>query len=94
MSSKRRFCEICNSEIEAERIEGGSTTRLCAKHAQEIEKHGGEFIGTGEFGSLGKQGSLKHNFGDVSVTFRRNEEAKRKLIEEYERERWEKKKKG
>jgi hypothetical protein len=92
MSTKRRFCEICNREIEAERTEEGSTTRLCVKHAEEIEKYGGEFVGKGEYGSLGKAGSLKHNFGDVNVTFQRNEEAIRKLIEDYEREVWEQKK--
>jgi hypothetical protein len=92
MYMKRRFCEVCNREIEAERTEEGSTTRLCLKHAEEIKKYGGEFVGMGEYGSLGKAGSLKHNFGDVSVTWQRNLEGIRKLIEDFEREEWERKK--
>lgn len=92
MSTKRRFCEVCQSEIEAERIEGESKTRLCAKHAHEIQKYGGEFIGTGARSSIGKTGSLKMNYGDVTVTWQRNDDGLRRLIEDFEREKWEQKK--
>jgi len=67
-------------------------TRLCAKHAEEIEKYGGEFIGTGEYGSLGKQESIKKNYGDVTVTWKRNEEGLNRLLDDYDREQWEQKK--
>ena len=49
-----------------------------------IGKYGGEFILTGTRASLGKSGSLKKNYGDVSVEKRRNTEGLRKLREEYE----------
>jgi hypothetical protein len=94
MTVKRRFCAVCSCAIEVERLEGDSRTRLCAKHAKEIEKYGGEFVGTGEYGSLGKAGSLKHNYGDVTVTWKRNEEGLRKLLDDYDREQWEKKEQG
>jgi hypothetical protein len=49
-----------------------------------IGKYGGEFTLTGTQASLGKSGSLKKNYGDVSVQKKRNAEALRKLREEYE----------
>src|SRR5580704_2257221 len=91
MSTKRRFCAVCNSEISAERIETDKETRLCKQHADAILKYGGEFIRTGEYASLGKKESIKHNFGDVNVTFQRNEEGLRRLLDDYDREQWERK---
>lgn len=92
MSTKKRFCAVCQCEISAERIEADAQTRLCKEHSEAMQKYGGEFIRTGEYASLGKPGSLKHNFGDVSVTFQRNEEGLRKLLDDYDREQWERKK--
>ena len=86
MSTKRRFCAICQGEIPAERIEANPKMRLCVKHAEEIKKYGGEFIGTGEYGSLGKRESIKKNFGDVTVSWKRNEEGLSRLLDDYDRE--------
>jgi hypothetical protein len=91
MALKVRFCEVCRRVIEAERLESNTKTRLCLRHGEEIEKYGGEFIGTGEQGSLGKATSMKHNYGDVTVTWRRNEEGIRRLMEDYDRQEWERK---
>jgi hypothetical protein len=85
MPVKTRACEICGQPIDPERIEVVPETRLCVKHAQMIGKYGGEFIVTGTQASLGKGGSLKKNYGDVSVEKNRNTEALRKLCEEHER---------
>jgi hypothetical protein len=92
MSSQRRFCAVCKGEIPAERIASVPETRLCLKHAEEIKKYGGEFIGTGEQGSLGKANSLKKNYGDVTVTWQRNDEGLERLLDDHDREQWEQKK--
>jgi hypothetical protein len=84
MSVKARPCEICGQPIDPERIEVVPETRLCVRHAKMVGKYGGEFIVTGTQASLGKGGSLKKNYGDVSVEKRRNTEALRKLREEHE----------
>jgi hypothetical protein len=84
MSVKTRPCEICGQSINPERIEVVPATRLCVEHAKMIGKYGGEFIVTGTQASLGKEGSLKKNYGDVSIHKKRNTEALRKLREEYE----------
>ena len=67
MSTKTRPCEICGAEIDPERIEAVPETRLCVEHARLVGKHGGEFVVTTTQASLGKSGSLKKNYGDVSV---------------------------
>jgi hypothetical protein len=84
MTGKSRPCEICGALIGPGRIEAVPETRLCVEHAKLIGKYGGEFIVTGTQASLGKGGSLKKNYGDVSVAKRRNTEALRRLREEYE----------
>ncbi len=86
MSEKTRPCEICGHAIDPERIEAVPETRLCVEHARKIGKYGGEFIVTGMQASLGKGGSLKKNYGDVSVERKRNTEAVLRLREEYEQE--------
>ncbi len=85
MSAKSRPCEICGQAIDPERLEAVPDTQLCVAHARMIEKYGGEFRLTGSQASLGKGGSLKKNYGDVSVTRTRNAEALRKLREECSR---------
>ena len=85
MSGKTRPCEICGQPIDPERIEAVPDTRLCVEHARMIGKYGGEFLITATQASLGKGGSLKKNYGDVSIGKRRNSEALRKLQEEHER---------
>ena len=84
MSGNTRPCEICGQPIDSERIEVLPETRLCVEHAKAIAKHGGEFIVTGTQASLGKGGSLKKNYGDISVEKKRNTEALRKLRAEYQ----------
>jgi hypothetical protein len=87
MSDKTRPCEICGEPIDPERIEVVPGTRLCTEHARMIGKYGGEFIVTGTQTSLGKSGSLKKNYGDVSIDKKRNTVALEKLRDEYERRR-------
>lgn len=84
MSVKTRPCEICGRPIDPERIEAVPETRLCGEHARTIGQFGGEFIVTATQASLGKAGSLKKNYGDVSIQKKRNTEALRRLREEYE----------
>ena len=87
MSTRTRPCEICGQPIDPERIEVLPDTRLCVDHAKQIGRFGGEFIVTGTQASLGKGGSLKKNYGDISIQKKRNTEALRKLREEYEQQR-------
>lgn len=89
MAEKHRFCAVCSVEIPPERIEVIPQTRLCLRHAQQIEKYGGEFLMSARQVRLGKAESLKKNYGDIGVTFRRNEEGLQRLIEDYEQEEWE-----
>lgn len=77
-----RPCEICNQPIEEGRAECLPDTRLCVKHARMIDKYGGEFKLTASQNSLGKAGSMKKNYGDVSVETSRNHEAMQKLWKE------------
>jgi hypothetical protein len=84
MSIKTRPCEICGQPIDPERLEAVLETRLCVEHANIVAKFGGEFLVTGTQTSLGKRGSLKKNYGDVSVEKKRNTEALRKLQQEYD----------
>ena len=81
MPEKTRPCEVCGQPIDPERIEVVPETRLCVEHARMIGQYGGEFLVTGTQVSLGKSGSLKKNYGDVSIDKKRNTEALRKLRE-------------
>ena len=81
-----RLCEICGEVIGAKRAAFLPNTRLCIVHAHEIDKLGGEFKLRAASTSLGKAGSLKKNYGDVSVTQARNHEALRKLREKQSEE--------
>lgn len=62
--SKPRPCQRCKAEIPLERIEALPETRLCVKCSQEI---GGEFKTTAVQENIGKAGSLKKNYGGVSI---------------------------
>ncbi len=84
MAEKTRPCEICGQPIDPERVEVVPDTRLCVEHARLIGKYGGEFMVTGTQASLGKGGSLKKNYGDVSISKKRNLDALRKLREAHE----------
>lgn len=85
MSDQTRPCEVCGTPIDPERIDALPETRLCTEHAKQIGKYGGEFLLTATQASLGKDGSLKKNYGDVSVRQKRNTEGMRRLIEDYDR---------
>jgi hypothetical protein len=67
---KQRFCSRCKTEIPAERIEAIPETRICVKCSADV---GGEFELVFEDESLGKAGSLKKNYGSVTVRKRRRE---------------------
>lgn len=86
MSEKIRLCAVCNKDI-SERVEVLPETWLCREHAGEIEKYGGEFTVVASQESLGKAGSLKKNYGGVSVRRIRNRAALEKLQAEFERSR-------
>lgn len=85
MSEKSRPCEICKQPIEPERLEFLPDTRLCAVHAREIEKYGGEFRISSQVETTSKPGSLKKNYGGVSTHKHRNHEALRKLHDEHDK---------
>ena len=85
MADQTRACEVCGAAINPERIDALPETRLCTEHAKQIAKYGGEFLLTATQASLGKDGSLKKNYGDVSVRQKRNTAGVRKLIEDYDR---------
>lgn len=79
-----RPCEICGELIPEGRLEAVPETRLCVKHARAMEVYGGEFRTFTMQASLGKDGSLKKNYGDVSVKRKRNIDGLRRLREAYE----------
>jgi hypothetical protein len=87
MTQKSRPCEICGEPIDPERIEVVPETRLCVEHARQIGKYGGEFLVSATQTSLGKPGSLKKNYGDVTTSKTRNTEGLQKLRDEYEQTR-------
>lgn len=85
MTDQTRPCEVCGQPIDPERVEVLPETRLRIEHGRQVAKFGGEFILVGTQSSLGKDGSMKKNYGDVSVRQKRNTEGVRRLIEEYDR---------
>ncbi len=81
--ARTRFCEVCKKEIDQDRLEVVPDTHLCTEHAREIQRYGGEFKVTAEQERTSKPGSLKLNYGGVSTSQTRNEEAIRKLRDDY-----------
>ena len=81
-----RLCIVCKQEIEADRIEAIPATRLCVRHGREIQRFGGEFTISASQERTSKQGSLKLNYGGISTSTTRNDEALSQLLDEYERE--------
>ena len=79
-----RFCEVCKMEIDVERADALPETRLCGQHAREIQKYGGEFLLRSRQERTSKQGSLKHNYGGVTASFRPNSEGLERLRRDYE----------
>jgi ribosome-binding protein aMBF1 (putative translation factor) len=78
-----RPCEICGQPIEPQRIEVNPATRLCIEHHKMIGKYGGEFKISSREDKTSKEGSLKKNYGGVTTSVRRNEEAIARLRAEY-----------
>lgn len=68
MAVKPRPCQRCKAEIPVERLEVVPETRLCVKCSKEL---GGEFDVTAVPENLGKAGSLKKNYGGLSIQRRR-----------------------
>ena len=64
MTAKRRGCARCKIEIPAERLEALPEARLCMKCSAEV---GGEFEISFTQENLSKPGSLKKNYGGVSL---------------------------
>jgi hypothetical protein len=87
MTENQRLCEICNTPIDLERVEILPETQLCTSHAHKILKFGGEFLTSFHQERTSKPGSLKINYGGVTMTKKRNYEGLKKLRAEYERER-------
>jgi hypothetical protein len=71
-------------EIDAERADALPETRLCGQHAREIQQYGGEFLLRSRQERTSKQGSLKHNYGGVTASFRPNVEGLERLRRDYE----------
>jgi DksA/TraR C4-type zinc finger protein len=68
MIEKQRGCARCRGEIPAERLAILPETRLCVACSKAV---GGEFDITIVTENLAKAGSLKKNYGGVSVRKRR-----------------------
>jgi hypothetical protein len=81
MEEAPRLCEVCGQPIGEVRAKYLPDTVLCITHARQINEMGGEFLLAARNTSLGKAGSLKKNYGDVTAHRRRNYEALRKLKE-------------
>lgn len=64
MTSEKRSCERCHAEIPVERIEALPETRICVGCSRDI---GGEFILRAVPENIGKAGSLKKNYGGISI---------------------------
>jgi hypothetical protein len=79
-----RLCIVCKQEIESDRVDAIPSTRLCTAHGREIQKFGGEFKLSASQERTSKQGSLKLNYGGITTTTTRNDEALNKLLDEYE----------
>ena len=84
MTTRVRHCEICRQPIDAERAEALPETRLCTEHGRAIQAFGGEFVLSSRQERTSKAGSLKVNYGGVSVQQRRNKEAIERLKDAYE----------
>ncbi|HEV3020823.1 MAG TPA: TraR/DksA C4-type zinc finger protein [Pirellulales bacterium] len=68
MAIKPRPCKRCKAEISAERLEAVPGTVLCVKCSQEV---GGEWEYSFKEVNTGKAGSLKKNYGGISIEKRR-----------------------
>jgi RNA polymerase-binding transcription factor DksA len=68
MPAKSRPCKRCGDVIPAERIEAMPGTTLCVKCSQQL---GGEWEYTFSNENTAKPGSLKKNYGGISIQKKR-----------------------
>lgn len=68
MATKPRPCKRCKAEIPVERLEAIPGTCLCVRCSQEV---GGEWQYSFTNESTGKAGSLKKNYGSISIQKKR-----------------------
>jgi len=71
MPAQARPCKRCRKEIPAERMEAMPGTMLCIECSQKV---GGEYNYSFTQESLGKSGSLKKNYGSVTIKKTRKSE--------------------
>lgn len=64
MALKSRPCQRCKAPIPVERLEVVPETRLCVKCSQDV---GGEFSVSSVPENLSKTGSLKKNYGGMTI---------------------------
>jgi len=67
-ADETRTCEHCNAVIPPARVKAMPGTWLCIQCSEEA---GGEFVLIAKQENLGKAGSLKLNYGGVTVTKKR-----------------------
>jgi hypothetical protein len=63
-----RWCERCNAPIPPARVKALRGTWLCLECSEEV---GGDFVYIAKQENLGKAGSLKLNYGGVTITKKR-----------------------
>ena len=68
MSTETRTCERCDAVIPAARVKAIPGTWLCIACSEEV---GGDFVYTATQQNLGKAGSMKLNYGGVSISKKR-----------------------
>ena len=67
-NDEQRKCERCNAVIPPARVKAIPGTWLCIECSQEV---GGDFVLVATQENLGKAGSLKLNYGGVSIKKKR-----------------------
>jgi hypothetical protein len=67
-TDEARTCERCDAEIPPARVKALPGTWLCIACSQEV---GGDFVYTATQQNLGKAGSMKLNYGGVSIQKKR-----------------------
>jgi hypothetical protein len=67
-TEEQRNCEVCNAVIPPARVKALPGTWLCIECSAEV---GGDFVYTAVQENLGKAGSLKLNYGGVSIKKKR-----------------------
>jgi hypothetical protein len=85
--TENRLCEVCTAVIDSERVEVLPETQLCTGCARKVEKFGGEFIAHLHQERTSKPGSIKINYGGVSLVKTRNYDGVRRLKAQLEAER-------